>query len=235
MTRGALAAAAMAVVVAGGVLWLAVAALFVPGLLLFPHHRMVGDTPVHASAPLTPEIEAVIRRADARMRTSPLYRRGMTRRPVYLTGGGFRWRVLSLGAGGAFALTRPLSSAVVVNRSSVEHDAVWNGAPLAARRTLSGVIAHEKTHMMIRARFGVMADTVWPRWLIEGYCDHVAGASTLSDDQAARMIAADQTSPALFYYQGRKRVEAELAANGGSVDALFRQASPAARRNTSGP
>lgn len=210
-----------AILLAGVGLWLAVV-LFQPGLLLFPHHRMVGDTPVHASTPLTPEVEAVIRRADARLRTSPLYRPGITRRPVYLTDGGVRWRILSLGAGGAFALTRPLGSAVVVNRSSVERDLVWNGAPVPARRSLSGVIAHEKTHMLIRARFGVMADRLHPRWLIEGYCDHVAGASTLSDDQAARMLAAHQTSPALFYYQARRRVEAELAANGGSVEALFR-------------
>jgi hypothetical protein len=132
-----------------------------------------------------------------------------------------RWRILSFPVGGAFAVTRPLGSAVVVNRSRVDQDMVWNGAPRPGRRTLSGVVAHEKTHMLIRARFGVTADRVWPRWLIEGYCDHVAGAGSLSDDQAARMIAADQTSSALFYHQARKRVEAALAVNGGSVDALF--------------
>lgn len=222
MSPRALAAAVAAAVVAGGVLWLVAAALVLPGLLLFPHHRMVGDTPVYSAAPLTDDIETVIRRADARLRTSPLYRSDVSRRPVYLTEGGVRWRLLSLGAGGAFALTRPASAAVVVNRSRVEADTVWNGALAPARRTLSGVIAHEKTHILIRARFGLMADRLHPRWLIEGYCDHVAGASTLSDRDAARMVAAGQTSPALFYYQGRKRVAAELAANGGSVDALFR-------------
>lgn len=207
MTRGASAAAAVAVAVAGGVLWLVAGALFLPGLLLFPHHRMVGDTPVYSAAPLTDDIEAVIHRADARLRTSPLYRPGVSRRPVYLTEGGVRWRLLSLGAGGAFALTRPLASAVVVNRSRVAQDVVWSGAPVPARRTLSG---------------GLLADSTRPRWLVEGYCDHVADESTLSDDQAARMVAAGETSPALFYYQGRKRVEAEMAANGDSVESLFR-------------
>lgn len=218
MNRRLLAAAV--VLIAAAAVWLT-ASVFFPWLLLFPHHRMVGDTPVWSAAPLTPGMEAVIRRADDRLRTSPLYRPEVSRRPVYLTGGGVRWRILSVGAGGSFALTRPLGAGVVVNRSIVDQDVVWNGAPRPGRRTLSGVIAHEKTHVLIRARFGLMADRIYPRWLVEGYCDHVAGSSSLSDEAAARMLAAGQTSPALFYHQARERVEAALAANGGSVDALF--------------
>jgi hypothetical protein len=60
-----------------------------------------------------------------------------------------------------------------------------------------------------------------PRWRVEGYCDHVAQESALSDEDVARLAANGESHPALLYYRGRKRVEAELAANGGSVDALF--------------
>lgn len=217
-----LAAAALAALTA---VWL-IAALFFPLLLVFPHHRMVGDTPVFSSQPLSPEVEAVLRRADDRLRTSPLYRADVARRPVYLTDGGVRWRILSVGAGGAFALTRPFGANVVVNRSSLARDRVWSGRRPPGERTLSDVIAHEKTHILIRKRYGVTADALYPRWLVEGYCDHVADASTLSDAEAAAEVAAGRTSPALTYYQSRKRVEAALAGNGGSVDALFETARP---------
>ena len=52
--------AVAAVGVAAG-LWLAAAVLFFPWLLLFPHHRLVGETPVYAAAPITPGMEGVIR------------------------------------------------------------------------------------------------------------------------------------------------------------------------------
>ncbi len=103
MTRRLLTAAVALIAVVG--LWL-VAAVFQPWLLAFPHHRMVGDTPVWSSAPVTPGMEAVLRRADARLRTSPLYRPEVSRRPIYLTDGGVRWRILSIGSGTAVALTR---------------------------------------------------------------------------------------------------------------------------------
>ncbi len=223
MNLRASSAVAAAGVAAG--LWLAAAVLFSPWLLLFPHHRMVGETPVYAAAPITPGMEGVIRRADARLRTSPLYRSGVSRHPVYLTDGGVRWRILAIGSDKASALTRGLLDGVVINRSSIEEDFVWRRRS-ASRRTLSGVIAHEKTHKLIRARFGSTVSATYPRWLIEGYCDHVAGESSLTDDEAARMVAAGQISSTLFYYQARKRVGAALVANGGSVDALFAAARP---------
>ena len=217
-------------IVAGGTaaaagLWLAAAMVF-PWLLLFPHHRMVGQTPVWSEAPLTDGIEAVIRRSDARLRASPLYRPEASRRPVYLTDGGLRWRILSFDAAGAFAQTRAIRETVVVNRSSIERDRVWNRAPVAGERRLSDVIAHERTHGLIRMRFGVTADAIYPLWVREGYCDHVAGSSSLSDAEAARLTAERRNPPALAYYQARKRVEAALRANGGSVDRLFASARP---------
>ena len=182
---------------------------------------MVGQTSVWSEAPLTEGIETVIRRSDARLKTSPFYRSEAARRPIYLTNGGLRWRILSFDAAGAFAQTRAIRENIVVNRSSIERDKVWNGAPVAGERDLSAVIAHERTHGLIRMRFGLMADASYPRWVREGYCDYVAGSSSLSDVEAARLVAERRNPPALFYYQARKRVAAALEANGGSVDRLF--------------
>ncbi len=83
------------------------------------------------------------------------------------------------------------------------------------------MIAHEQTHGLIRARYGSLADVRYPAWLREGYCDVVAGGGSLSDAQAALLDRRDPSHPALLYYHGRKRVEALLRADGGSVDRLF--------------
>lgn len=200
------------------------ASLFLPGLLFFPYRAMAGETPIYSSTPIPPEMDDVVAGADARVRDSAIFDPGVLKRPIFLTDGGVRWRVLSFGAGTSFGLTRSLGGHIVINRSSVAADTVWNGPTDAASRALTGVIAHERTHLLIRAHFGPLADGRYPVWVREGYCDHVAGGGTLSDAEAARLRAAGSRSPALFYYDSRKRVEAGLRDNGGSVDALFASA-----------
>jgi hypothetical protein len=200
-------------------------AVVAPQLLAFPYHADVGATRVYAEAPLDPAaVRTVLARADARLATSPLFDRPVGTR-VFLTDGGWRWRVLALASGSALGLTRPwsdmVSDAVILNRSDIGKDRI--STPFGTR-SLSGVIAHERTHIMVRRHLGPIDGLLLPRWINEGYADHVAGESTLSAAEAARLRSEGRSPVALFYFDSRKRVEAELAANGGDVEALLRSA-----------
>jgi hypothetical protein len=199
---------------------LVVAVVVTPRLLAFPYKAKVGIYDVYSEVPLRPQIGQVIERADLRLKTSPLYsaERGAS---IYLTSGGWRWRIASIGTGDAFAFTRPLADAVVINRSNVITNTVFNGQPIAGTRSLSGVIAHEITHTRLRAKYGLALPFFAPTWEIEGYCDYVAGESSLSDAQALRLISEGNTHPALPYWQGRRRVADILAKNGNALDRLF--------------
>lgn len=194
-----------------------------PEVLAFPHRQVIGDTAIYSEAPLPATLPQLLARSDRLLRASAIYGPGYSRR-IFLTDGGWRWHVLALQSAGAFALTWPLSGAMLINRSDAAHDLVFNGPGIAQARSLSSVIAHERTHGLIRARYGMFADATYPAWLREGYCDVVAGGGTLSDADAARLKARGKSVPALLYYDGRKRVEALLRANGGSVDAVFANA-----------
>ncbi len=193
----------------------------VPRLLAFPYKATVGADHVYSTAPLpAPQLRTMLARANALVAASPIHH-SAEGRDIYLTDGGWRWMWLAGMSQGAFALTRPFPDAVIVNRSSLSTDRVFNGAAIAGTRTLSGVIAHEKCHGMVRRRFGIMRERSVPTWLSEGYCDHVAGESSLTDAQADALEAAGKTHPALPYVRGRQKVDALLAANGGDVDKLF--------------
>lgn len=198
-----------------------IASLLHPPLLLFPHKRMVGTTAVYSESPIPDEIEGVVGRADTLVRTSPLFTPDVLERPVYLTNGGFRWGLLTMGSK-ALAISRPVVETIVVNRSNVSSDQVWNSVDSFPARDLSGVIAHERTHALIRQRFGLLGSRLYPTWVVEGYCDHVSGPGSMSDETAAELVAKGRRTPGLYYYESRKRVERELEANGGSVDELFR-------------
>lgn len=197
------------------------ASLFAPALLLFPHERRVGETRVYSETPIPDDIDALVHRSDALLRKSELFNSRALSRPVFITRGGWRWRLLSFETTNAFAQTRPFGENVIVNHADVTRDRVWTGTPIADERVLSDVITHERTHILIRMRFGVLRDRAFPTWLREGYCDYVANSSTLSDQQASRLVAENRKIPALFYYQSRKRVERALRDNGGSAQALF--------------
>lgn len=191
-----------------------------PEVLAFPHRQAIGDTVVYAEMPLPESLPGLLARSDRLLRSSGIYGPGYGRR-IFLTDGGWRWQLLAVSARGAFGFSRPFTEAIVVNRSDPARDIVRNGAAVAGVRSLSGVIAHERTHGLIRARYGPFADFRYPAWLREGYCDVVAGGGSLSDHDAASLKAQHRSVPALLYYDGRKRVEALLRAKGGSVDAVF--------------
>jgi hypothetical protein len=193
--------------------------LFAPGLLAFPHQARFGDVTIHSTKPIDPRMQAILARAAALNAVSKIAA-PLGERAIYLTDGGWRWTLLSLPSSrGAFAVTRPFSNGIVVNRSAIADDLVYNGAAIAGLRSLSGVIAHETTHLFINVRFGLKARLI-PNWKIEGYCDHIAQESSLTDAEAAALRSAGVTSPALTYYDARRRV-AQALASGTSVERLL--------------
>lgn len=196
----------------------------VPEVLAFPYSQDFGADRVWSTAPI-PEarMAAILADANARARSSPLAR-GDEGRRIFLTDGGWRWRVLALQSHYAFALTRAFREDVILNRSDVPTDRVNNGLGDGRTRTIAGVIAHEKCHGMERRHFGLWVDMTKPTWLREGYCDFVALESTLTDAEVSALKKSDPNHPALPYYEGRMKVTAILAANGGNVDRLFAEA-----------
>ena len=209
--------------VTGVVLLLLASPLLAPQLLAFSHRVVTPVGPVYSERPLSQAmLQAAVARVKTRVATSPLADLPETR-PVFITDGGWRWRWrwLSTTSHDTFAITRPLTRAVVVNTTNPVTGLVRNDPNSDTGREIGGILAHEYCHGMIRRRFGVVATIRFPRWKVEGYCDYVAGESTLSAADAERLEAAGIDHPALLYYRGRLRVASELAANGNSVDALF--------------
>lgn len=204
----------------GAIIILLAGVIYTPWALAFPYRTQVGDVTVYSVEKPSPALAGIVARASARVSASEIAA-PLGPRAIYLTDGGWRWWLLSLQSNGAFAITRPFSSNIVINRSAIDADGVWNGAAVAGHRTLAGTIAHESTHLLIYRRYGVLAAIGFAGWKVEGYCDHVAQESSLSADEAARLKREGQSPPALAYFEGRQRVEVRLA-QGASVDALMR-------------
>ena len=195
--------------------------LFAPQLLAFPYHARSGDFSVYSETPINQAaLDAVTEKSSALVATSPLARPAEPR-TVFLTNGGWRWKWLAVRFPDSIAVSRPFTEPLIFNRSDLARDRLYSGAKNVAVRSLSGTIAHESCHGMIRRNFGVAADWTKSAWLREGYCDHVANESALDEARATRLRKSDPDHRALLYYDGRRRVAAELLRNGGNVRALF--------------
>ncbi|WP_073976966.1 hypothetical protein [Erythrobacter donghaensis] len=197
--------------------------LVAPQLLAFPHYAEAGDSQVWSETPIDQAaLDRVMARAEMLVSASPIAREHEPRR-IFLTDGSWRWLWLANIHRGTFALTRFAGQNLVVNRADLAADRITSNRRVGGSRQLSSVLAHEITHGVLLHHFGAIALFGQPRWKVEGYCDHIAQESALTADDVARLEARGERHPALLYFRGRKRVEAALAANGGSVEALFSQ------------
>ncbi len=191
-----------------------------PQLLAFPHSVETEIGTVHSEKPLDAAmLQKSVRTVQERMATTLLASQAEAR-PIFITDGGWRWQWLAISSSRSLAITRPLNSAVVVNKADPETGTIQS---IGGERTLGAVLAHEFTHGLIRRRFGILSSIGFPQWKVEGYCDYVAGESALSEKQAADLKRSGTDHPALIYYHGRIRVAEILADNGESVDDLFMQ------------
>ena len=201
-------------------------AIAAPQLLVFKHMEKISHTTVYSEIPIDrAAMLSILAKADQRVQSSPLYA-GPVGTRIFMTNGGWRWRLLSLNNTAAVGMTRLssdlVSDAVLINNPDLKADSVSNGRKIGGMRSLSGVIAHERTHIMVRKFLGPLANFMLPQWKAEGYADYVAGDGSLTGEQVAQLRREGKWDPAIPYYDGRVRVAKILASNGNDVAALLK-------------
>lgn len=160
-------------------------------LLNFPQTLLAnsvsyGKFTVYSSEPIEPGIEKVLDSAEARLQRSPIYDESVARR-IYLTKSYGMYMLLSHKAYMSFANSVPFINNVIINKSDIAADRVFVNREKNNSRSLSGVIAHEVAHLFIRQRLGTIQASLMPTWKNEGYCEYVAGDSTITFDEGIRL------------------------------------------------
>ena len=188
---------------------------------LFAYSTEYNSFKVYSRQPITPELTAVLDSAETRLKTSPLYDDSF-RRKIYLTDSFGMYAVLSHKAYKSFANSVPFIDNVMINKSDVAADRVFVNRELNNSRSLSGVIAHETAHLLIRRRYGTVSASLMPTWKNEGYCEYIAGDTTIPLEEGIRRWRenpADDTTYRYIKYQ--LMVKYLLERENVSVDDLF--------------
>ena len=173
---------------------LAPAALAYVALLSFPqvvfaHETTHGNFRVYSREPLDPSIPAILDGVEAKLAASGIADETLEPR-IFLVDSHRLYSLLSLYVGrGSFAKCYPAlpTSNVFVNASDVARDLVFRDAPENRERSLSGVLAHEVAHLLVRQKFGYLRNLTLPAWKQEGFAEYVAGGTLLDRDTGVRM------------------------------------------------
>lgn len=192
--------------------------------VLFGHQISSGNLTVYSREPLNQEMNAVLDRVQQRLAASPINSADVKPK-VFLTNSFRFYSFLSLYVGdnsfgkGYAALN---TNNVFINKSDAAGDLVFRKAPAHNQRSLSGVIAHEITHLLIRNRYGYWRNLTMPTWKKEGYAEYVAGGATLDYETGVRMWKANPREGTGYqYFKYFMLVKYLLEHDKLSVDDLF--------------
>ena len=183
-----------------------VTAVFVAYLLticfpqyLFAHEVTYQNFKVYSREPVDKRIYKVLDDAEARLSKSTIYDRAISRR-VFLTNSHGLYAFLSNKAFRSFANSVPLINNILINKSEVADDLVFLNRPKHNKRSLSGVIAHEVAHLFIRKKVGVVRASLMPTWKNEGYCEYVAGDSTITYEEGVKLWKENPNDDSKYRY-----------------------------------
>jgi len=188
---------------------------------LFAYSAEYNTFKVYAREPIDPAIEKVLNDAETKLRRSPLYNDTFKRR-IYLTGGFGMYTLLSNKSFRSFANSVPFINNIIVSKTDVPADLVFVNRDYHNSRSLSGVVVHEMTHLFIRQRFGTLQASMMPTWKNEGYCEYVAGESTIPLEEGMRLWRENPNDDSRYRYtKYHAMVKYLLEKENLSVDDLF--------------
>ncbi|WP_165073032.1 hypothetical protein [Paludisphaera rhizosphaerae] len=203
---------------------LAYAFLHVYPQMLFAHSISERGVTLYSTRPIPASAAERLAKARDLIDRSELSAPGRRER-IFLCNSPWLYRLFAPLSGGAFAVSIVLTDNVFVASADIDADVAYSRAPEYNSRAFSGLIAHEATHGLIRRRLGLWRSLRLPNWIVEGYCDYVAGGGSFPEEEGNRILAAGETHPShsFRYFRYRKKVAQLIEDQGLTFDALAEQ------------
>ncbi len=170
--------------------------------VLFAHEVSYKNFTVYSREPLGQNVYAVLDKVETSLSASAINNQEVKPQIFLIDSHGW-YKIVSLYLGGnSFGKAFPMlpTNNIFINRSHLAKDLVFRKGPADNQRSLSGVIAHETTHLLIRKRFGYWKNLSMPAWKKEGYSEYVAGGSTLDYETGVKRWKANPKDGSGYQY-----------------------------------
>lgn len=188
--------------------------------VLFAREVSYKNFNVYSRQPLDEGIYKVLESAEARLEKSPLYDKNLTHK-IFISDTFPFYAFLNPRGRGSFGNTTT-GIGIMINKADVSGDLVFRNLEQNNKRPLSDVIAHETTHLLIQNKLGLRKAFALPRWKVEGYCEYVAGNTTIGFEEGTRRWKKNPDDDSTYlYFKYHQMVRYLLDDEEISVDELF--------------
>lgn len=187
---------------------------------LFAHNVEHKNFSVYMQQPLEKDVIKVLDAAEAKLERSPIYDKNSTQKIFVFDSHGL-YKFITL-KGFSFASTIPVVGHIRINKADFEKDLVLRDSEEPNRRSLSGVVAHEITHNQISKSLGIAKYLRTPKWKDEGYCEYIAGETTISFEEGVKLWKENPEDSSKYdYFKYHQMVKYLLDVEKISVEDLF--------------
>ena len=137
------------------------------------------------------ELKLVLNKSERLLKSSELFNTGI-KQDIFICNSYNEFTFFALMSRKAFGVYNPISQNIFLSKSSISGNYVLREAKENNKRTLSGVIAHETVHSLLRNELGLLKYKLFPAWKNEGYSDFIANESSFNEHKGLTDICNDE-------------------------------------------
>jgi hypothetical protein len=189
---------------------------------LFAHTHEHAGIKLYSREPIpAKEADALLSQIRSRISGSEIYQKEQTFR-IFLCNSQSLYTLFSPVSRESFGHT-PISGNIML-----AHGDLGSGTATAFRsdhneRAFVGVASHEICHVMIRRAFGLWSAYRAPTWIDEGYCEHISGGSSFSEERGNDLLSQGRKAEgkSFEYFVYRRMMDFCLMEQNRNITELF--------------
>ena len=180
--------------------------LFFSPQVLFSKKTIYKSFVIYSHDPLDQRINAILDSAESLLSKSEFYNKTNFSQSVFLCNGYKEFMVWAFLSRKAFAINQDFTNNIFIAKADISTNTAKRNAEEYNTRSLSGVIAHETTHTLLRKYFKYKSLS---RWEQEGYCDFIAHESSFPTTAGINDLCYDlsESSKSFDYFKYRLYVD----------------------------
>ncbi len=200
-----------------------IAFVIFPNLSFYRHHIRYEQFNIYADIEINDAIYEILDKVDKQLKTSEIYDINLSFK-IFISSGFKPYSIFCPSLKDAFAATYPIIKNIYISKTDIENNLVQRNADEDNERSLSSVIEHEITHILIENEIGVKANRKLETWKKEGYCEYISGENKLNLKAGIKKVYKDSnsSSPAFSYLKYRILVTYLIDVKGHSFHSLVK-------------
>ena len=175
-----------------------------PNLTIYHHKVIYGNFRIYSDKEIDDNIYQILDEVEKKLIRSEIYNEKVKYR-MYLSSSIKLYATFVPGQKDAFAAAFPIFKNIFVSQTDIKNNKVYRNAEEDNERSLSSVLAHEATHILIEKKIGIAGNRKLVTWKKEGYCEYIGGEGAFDLNAGIKMIynGVNSASPAFQYLKYR--------------------------------